>query len=70
MIRSMTAFARAETTAPWGSAQWELRSVNNRYLDVSPRIAEDLRSLETAVRERIVAGDGAGALELIRRSTP
>ena len=49
----MTAFARSERTADWGTAYWELRSVNNRYLDVSPRLPEDARVIESAVRERV-----------------
>ncbi len=53
MIRSMTAFARSERTESWGTAYWELRSVNNRYLDVSPRLPEEARAIETTVRERI-----------------
>ncbi len=53
MIRSMTAFARSERTEDWGTAHWELRSVNNRYLDVSPRLPEEIRAIESAVRERV-----------------
>lgn len=53
MIRSMTAFARSERTEDWGTAYWELRSVNNRYLDVSPRLPEEIRAIESAVRERV-----------------
>ena len=53
MIRSMTAFARAEQDTEWGSATWELRSVNNRYLDVAPKMPEDLRRLEPEVRDRV-----------------
>jgi uncharacterized protein (TIGR00255 family) len=53
MIRSMTAFARSERTEDWGTAYWELRSVNNRYLDVSPRLPEEVRAIESAVRERV-----------------
>ena len=49
----MTAFARSERSADWGTAYWELRSVNNRYLDVSPRLPEEARIIESAVRERI-----------------
>ncbi|MFT5313533.1 MAG: hypothetical protein ACI8Z9_002026, partial [Paraglaciecola sp.] len=30
MISSMTAFARRELTAEWGTAIWEIRSVNQR----------------------------------------
>ncbi len=50
MIRSMTAFSRKEAQQPWGTLSWELRSVNHRYLEVSPRLPEELRTLETAVR--------------------
>jgi uncharacterized protein (TIGR00255 family) len=63
MIRSMTAFARAETEHSWGSLQLELRSVNNRYLDVSPRLPEELRSLEPIIRERTGARIGRGKLD-------
>jgi uncharacterized protein (TIGR00255 family) len=33
MIRSMTAYARREIKGSWGSATWEMRSVNQRYLE-------------------------------------
>jgi uncharacterized protein (TIGR00255 family) len=53
MIRSMTAFARSERTEDWGTALWELRSVNNRYLDVTPRLPEEARAIESTIRERV-----------------
>jgi uncharacterized protein (TIGR00255 family) len=53
MIRSMTAFARQEQQNSWGHLCWELRSVNHRYLDVSVRLPEELRGLETTVREHL-----------------
>ena len=53
MIRSMTAFARVEGAGDWGSAIWELRSVNNRYLDIGLRLPDDVRALGPAIRERI-----------------
>jgi len=53
MIRSMTAFARAEAETPWGDLAWELRSVNHRYLDIFLRLPEDFRRLENDVRARI-----------------
>lgn len=53
MIRSMTAFARREAHENWGSATWELRSVNHRYLEVYTRIPEELRVLEPQVREQV-----------------
>ena len=33
MIYSMTAFARLEIKKNWGDAVWEIRSVNQRYLE-------------------------------------
>ena len=53
MIRSMTAYARREIKGDWGSAAWELRSVNQRYLETYFRLPEQFRSLEPVVRERI-----------------
>ncbi|MHB8535944.1 MAG: YicC/YloC family endoribonuclease [Sulfuricaulis sp.] len=50
---SMTAFARHEAATPWGALTWELRSVNHRYLEISLRLPEELRSLEPPVRELI-----------------
>jgi uncharacterized protein (TIGR00255 family) len=48
MIRSMTAFSRHEH----GAAVWEIRSVNHRYLDVSFRMPEKLRHLETELKSQ------------------
>jgi uncharacterized protein (TIGR00255 family) len=44
---SMTGFGRAETSAENFSHVWELRSVNNRFLDLKWRMPNVLRSLET-----------------------
>ena len=55
MLRSMTAFARIESQHEQGAIQWEIRTVNHRYLDVSLRLPEDLRRLDPKVRERIGA---------------
>ncbi len=65
MIRSMTAFARAESEQSWGSAQLELRSVNNRYLDIAPRLPDELRPLEPTVRERIGDRLGRGKVDCV-----
>ncbi|HSS63768.1 MAG TPA: YicC/YloC family endoribonuclease [Gammaproteobacteria bacterium] len=61
----MTAFARAESEQPWGSAQLELRSVNNRYLDIAPRLPDELRPLEPVVREHIGSRLGRGKLDCV-----
>ncbi|MEM7404930.1 MAG: YicC/YloC family endoribonuclease [Pseudomonadota bacterium] len=53
MIRSMTAYARTASDTPLGTVTWELRTVNNRYLDQSLRLPEDVRALDSAIRERV-----------------
>ena len=70
MVHSMTAFAREESDAEWGTAVWELRSVNHRYLDVSLRLPEELRSLDARVRERIAARVRRGKVECSLRVQP
>jgi len=63
MIRSMTAFARKETRQEWGELIWEIRSLNSRYLEVNTRLPEDLRVLESPVRERVQQALNRGKLE-------
>ncbi len=52
MIYSMTAYARKELKADWGTAVWEIRSVNQRYLETYFRLPEQFRGLEPVLRER------------------
>ena len=47
MIHSMTGYARKEFKGDWGTAVWEIRSVNQRYLETYLRLPEQLRGLET-----------------------
>ncbi len=63
MIRSMTAYARQEKRDEAGVLTWELRSVNHRYLEASPRLPEDFRVLEPVVRELAGKYLGRGKLE-------
>jgi uncharacterized protein (TIGR00255 family) len=51
MITSMTGFARREASGPWGQLACELRSVNHRYLEAGFRLPEELRALETELRQ-------------------
>ena len=67
MASSMTAFGRAEKAGDWGSAAWEIRSVNHRYLELAVRLPEELRSLEPLVRERIAAAVARGKVECTLR---
>ncbi|MBR9789369.1 MAG: YicC family protein [Vibrionaceae bacterium] len=52
MIYSMTAYARKEVKGDWGSAVWEIRSVNQRYLETYFRMPEQFRALEPLLRDR------------------
>ena len=52
MIHSMTGYARKEFKGDWGTAVWEIRSVNQRYLETYLRLPEQLRGLEPILRER------------------
>lgn len=67
MIRSMTAFARCDNDTDWGTLNWELRSVNHRYLEPSLRLPDDLRVLEPKIRERLAARLGRGKLDCTLR---
>ena len=63
MILSMTGFAGATAELPGISLAAELRSVNHRYLDVTIKLPDELRALETALRERIGAAQRRGKVE-------
>ena len=64
MTRSMTAFARQKLAKSWGTMTLELRSVNHRYLDISLRMPEDFRNLESKIREKISAKLARGKVEV------
>ncbi|PHQ58673.1 MAG: YicC family protein [Porticoccus sp.] len=51
MPSSMTAFARHSIECHWGTAAWEIRSVNHRYLETGFRMPETVRDLEATLRE-------------------
>ena len=53
MIRSMTAFARVDIPLASGSLQWEIRSVNHRYLEVQFRLPDAFRELEFPLRDQV-----------------
>lgn len=64
LLKSMTAFARIERREPWGELSCELRSVNHRYLEVSLRLPEELRALETQMRNLLRERMARGKLDL------
>ena len=67
MLCSMTAFARIESQHELGGVQWEIRSVNHRFLDMNLRLPDDLRRLEPKVRERVGARLGRGKVDCTLR---
>ena len=64
MIQSMTAYARIEHKADWGNASWEIRSVNQRYLETYLRLPEQFRSLEPVLRDRLRKRLNRGKVEV------
>lgn len=63
MIRSMTGFARLEQQGEWGTLVCELRTVNHRFLEVSLRLPEELRSLDAELRQVLATGLRRGKLD-------
>lgn len=67
MIHSMTAFARVETHHEGTAIIWEVRSVNQRFLDLHPRLPDALKTIESQVRERCRQQLHRGKVELTLR---
>jgi uncharacterized protein (TIGR00255 family) len=70
MIHSMTAYASRNAAAPGGQLAWEVRSVNQRYLDLSLRLPEEFRVLEPDVRERFKQRFARGKVEATLKFQP
>jgi uncharacterized protein (TIGR00255 family) len=60
----MTAFARVEKRLDAATLIWELKSVNHRYLEVSPRLPDAFRDLEGPLREQCRKALGRGKVEV------
>jgi uncharacterized protein (TIGR00255 family) len=63
MIASMTGFARREVAGSWGTLTCELRSVNHRYLEPGFRLPEELRPLESDLRQLLAKGLKRGKVD-------
>lgn len=70
MIHSMTAFARVEIKEDWGNAIWEIRSVNQRFLENYFRLPEQFRGIEPVLRERFRKALARGKVECGLRFNP
>ncbi len=62
-ICSMTGYAAVARELPSGSLNLELRSVNNRYLDIQFRLTDEFRSLESAMREFLTGRLNRGKID-------
>ena len=69
MTQSMTGFARASVTTGAVTVTVECRSVNNRYLDLHFRMPDNLRSIESALRNKANEYCSRGKLEFVIRTT-
>ncbi len=63
MLKSMTGFARIEINGEWGQAQWEVKAVNHRYLDMYFRLPEGFRQLEPNLRKQLGSVLARGKVE-------
>lgn len=61
-LQSMTGFARSEGASNGTSWHWELRSVNNRGLDLRLRLPPGFEALEPKVRDRIAKAFSRGSI--------
>jgi len=67
---SMTAFGNARVTAPVGAVTVEMRSVNNRFLELTLRLPDELRALETGLRAQISQVVKRGKVDVRLQATP
>jgi len=63
MIMSMTGYASASAELDICSLTLELRAVNHRYLDIQMRMATELRSFESVLRDAITSKLQRGKVE-------
>lgn len=70
MISSMTSFTRHSLQKDWGTATWELRTVNHRYFDLDIRLPETLRELEMTLRDKAAKQLRRGKIECYLRYKP
>ncbi|WP_263970818.1 YicC/YloC family endoribonuclease [Blochmannia endosymbiont of Colobopsis nipponica] len=64
----MTAFARHIIQNKWGSAAWEIRSVNQRYLEINIILPEQFSELKEIIYKNIKTHLTRGRIECILQS--
>jgi uncharacterized protein (TIGR00255 family) len=68
-MKSMTGFGRAERHVDGIDITVEVRSYNNRYLDVSVSVPQELNSVESALRALVAGRMSRGRVDLQIRMT-
>lgn len=66
-MKSMTAFALSKHAFDWGSLTWELRAVNQRFLEIHLRLPESIKPLEMTIREQLKKHISRGKVEATLR---
>ncbi len=69
MINSMTGYACYEQKTDFGTFTWELRSVNQRYLETFFKLPDNLRNIEGDIREFLRQNLERGKVECTLRYT-
>jgi uncharacterized protein (TIGR00255 family) len=64
MIRSMTGYGRCDVRGAAGNLAIEMRSVNNRYLDVQIKLPRSLNPLEPRIRKVVQDGFSRGRVDV------
>lgn len=70
MIASMTGFAAAARELPAGQLAVELKSVNHRYFEFQCRLPEELRVIESVLRDAVTGKITRGKLDCRLTFTP
>jgi uncharacterized protein (TIGR00255 family) len=64
MIKSMTGFGQGSADGDHFSVRVDIRSVNNRFLDIHSRLPQELASLEVTLKKQIQASLKRGRIDL------
>lgn len=70
MINSMTGFACIEYKCMQGTFTWEIKSVNQRFLENYFKLPEEFKSIESSIREEIKQNLERGKIECTLRFNP
>lgn len=70
MIRSMTGFGSGSASSPQGEVAVEIKSLNNRFLDLNLKLPRELHFVEPRLREEIKRRLRRGKVDVFVRWTP